>query len=412
MSLPTELLEQIFSYTNVATVISGRRVCKYYNKWLKSTQELLMRPDNMIFTDPRNIYDQDYINKLKLVNYQRQPYILGSVSTKLFIKHKGFSGFTLLCHFKLTGSRKHVLFGYSKYHYVIYAFKETNMGFISLLVGESRLLFMQRRIVNNLSGLEEVLTTLTGKRNINLDIPIYCIYDIVRNLPNNKARYTIVTTEREYIPYTSSKNGLLYNSSYHASFFRSIYTDSPQLLGQLLRERGKVGSIFDNEAFKEHRQILIVFERCYNTYIRYGSRSDTRLVITTNPKLYPGYYSIATYLLGKLDTKSDPKELAQNFDKIPNPTEEIISIVLSYYANCGTPAIGVHMVDYIIEHNMKNELIIFSSHVILYYARGKEVAEELVIDWLSTVSVIGNVWRTNWQWYSDNLQNLLSARML
>lgn len=359
-----------------------------------------MRPTNFILSIPRKIYNEKYLDSLNLIDRNNTKYIPGSVLEKYRGKinpHEGFTGFTLLFHFKVWLKNYNLLFGYSNKRYVLYLFQDMNDG---------RNLFRQRVVVHDLNKLHDMIIELAGGMEYQdttyLSMVVGGIYDIIAALPSNKYRYVLLNN---HIPCTSIGDiGIPYQCS-----GRTIYSDSPELLADLLSSSSKL--VLDESAFKEHEQILNRYQRNYNSKITYGHHNDVRFIATKCPDKYPGYASIALNTLERLDEYSDIDLLVKNFEKIVNPSVATIEKILLHYSNCGKPGIGLHAVTYAQEHNIESELIVATSYTILYHGLGKSFAEQRVTIWLiNNQNIDPKLWTNNWQWYSDALKLLLQHR--
>lgn len=410
MSVPAEIVHHIFSFTNVATVISGRRVCKYYNKWLKPTYESMTRPPNIIFRNPEFIYDDEYINNLELIDSQGEPYKLDYTRCRIRgRRYMVYNKFTLLFKFDIINSKNCILFGYDGDDYIVYLFKQVQRG-------GTKLLYRSDRIVKDLNNLHQIVVNLVGYKasaiSDQLLMPISCIYDIIGNLPSDTYQYQLRIMNKSYIPYIINPNIQL---NFTDIPYKEMYVESPELLGQILSKRYHLCRL--SNAFKVHDRIL---KRIYSNTTTYSEYKDEEFIITTDIKVRPNYVPCGLYIYRRLDINTEAGILAKYFHYLVDPSIDIITKILMYYASCGKPSNGINIVYYALEHNMMNEYIVFASHVIMYYHcrisklphEAEELSEQIVFVWLRFTEIINkDLWMTNWKWYTEELKSLLSTKM-
>lgn len=401
--LPAEIVGEIFLQTNVETVLRGRATCKTYHRWLIPTLHKLSRPKNFILSTPCHRYDKEYMDQLNLLDNKKNKYIPGSVPEKYKNKsnpEEGFTGFTLLFDFNVSSERDYkVLFGYSNKRYVIYLFDNQD---------ETHNVYIRRCVVHDLNNLQETIIKLI--RNMEYQDTTYfpmvvgSIYDIIAELPSNKYPYRLLGNN---IPCTSMDEHI--DTCCNG---RTIYSDSPELLGDVLTASCNV--ILEENVFKEHKRILNRYNMCYSERVTYGiypseATNNVRFIATKYPEKYPKFVLIAPNTLERIDDHMNIDVLVNNFDNLINPSTELISKILLHYSNCGRPATGLHVVIYAREHKIESELIVAASYTILYYALSKDQAENRVMTWLLAGNKpTPNLWERNWQYYSEGLRSMLS----
>lgn len=263
MSLPTEIIQHIFSYTNVKTVIAGQRCNKHFNILLKCLLNKLMKSPGLVFQLADTVYDDKYVKKIA--------------------QDKDLSGFTLLYHIKIESCDiLDILFGYVKDSYIIYVFKDDFMGNMN---------FYREIIVQSLNGLGVCLKTLI--RDFNPITPTKHMHRIIANLPHNQYKYCTIIKHSSQEP----KTRVLISTETNPStdniklFNQNLYIDYIPALSYGLDAGFNNKVVFDPDTFADELEEIEEWHQDNNLEMFTGLHDDAFIISYNCAKFGPKAYT-------------------------------------------------------------------------------------------------------------------------
>ncbi len=384
-ALPGEILCEIFSYTNVGTVIRGRSCSHDMNSLLEKLCENMMRPKNFRMRLFEEYVDEQYPT-LKLIDSKGQKYILGAIDPKYprgTAPDEGFRGFTHL--FKVKLHELYFIFGYSEYRYVVYTF--TRKGQQS---GTYK--YLDRRAVKDIGQLSTVLNTEYDTRLI-----VAYVQHLIRNMPCSEHDVQICEILKGSPLYPIRRRDA----------DKEIYLDSTMGMGVNLL-LGYTTVYVNPEKFEKYRWFLDLHAKVCNYTIMWEKKEDCRIIVSGGKR--EGYYFPASSqgcTQERLDEYVDTKILIQQFSKITCLTLKMIQNMVVYASGCGNPRVGLEVAKYVESKQIDDELTVCCCYVILYYGVSPDAANSYVLNWLRTRKSSGlkkDLWLVNWKYYSVDVQ--------
>ncbi len=222
-----------------------------------------------------------------------------------------------------------------------------------------------------------------------------------------------VDYDRRYIshvPYTSNEAMFKINAVEKST---SVWCDKFSLLGQVLRKIYKTIYLTPVK-FQQYRFLIDAYTKDHNVHIQWCIPKPAECSVIISDEDHTGYIQTSPSVWEILDHNSNTELLITHFNQIIDVTIPTLQKLVSHISSRISHYDLSSIVEYLISHEIDDELTVSCSFVILYYKRSPEEANKYALNWLrrsKNTCLKPDLWTTNWYYYSEELQQELTNRM-